>query len=498
MLRPILFAAALAVLGWAAESLANGVLIGSVNTTGGSLAPLAAPGDMDGDGVTEIVYHAHTYDEEGVRHTPFSVLSGATLEPLYDLTGSDGALTDAATIDGVGDVDGDGAADFILGGAENCAGGGEGCCVYSGATGTVLYVLELPEEGFGGKEAAGAGDVDGDGTPDFLCSDYTGGEAAAFSGATGAVIRVWNEAQLGYEWIGRSLAGVGDVDADGYADVGLMTRDEEFVCGEHACAHIIKKATLVLSGATGEVLYIDEDPYYGTPIAGLGDLDGDGHDDFFANYAAVSGRTGERLFWYNDSIAIDDATSVGDVDGDGTPDVMVGGSNSPVAEVFPSIGRVAIYSGASALRLYLMLAPTTLPWYYNPGRVEPLGDLDGDGSPEIAVERMGRFLIYSLRGPCTDFDGDGYGHGSPFIEPDPACPFLLGPDCNDLDPAISPAAEEVCDGQDNDCDGAVDEGFDLDGDGYAVCAGDCDDADPAVHAGAPEVPGNVIDDDCDG
>lgn len=48
---------------------------------------------------------------------------------------------------------------------------------------------------------------------------------------------------------------------------------------------------------------------------------------------------------------------------------------------------------------------------------------------------------------CADQDGDGYLGG-------PGCP-----DCNDSDPSINPGAEEVCDnGDDDDCDGAVDEG----------------------------------------
>ncbi len=51
--------------------------------------------------------------------------------------------------------------------------------------------------------------------------------------------------------------------------------------------------------------------------------------------------------------------------------------------------------------------------------------------------------------------------------------------------------EESCDGVDNDCDNAIDEGFDADADGYPSCeAGDrpadCDDADPHTHPGAIE------------
>ncbi len=51
---------------------------------------------------------------------------------------------------------------------------------------------------------------------------------------------------------------------------------------------------------------------------------------------------------------------------------------------------------------------------------------------------------------CVDHDGDGYGEGCD-----------IGIDCDDTNVAIHPGAQELCDGLDNDCDGATDEGFNL-------------------------------------
>ena len=72
------------------------------------------------------------------------------------------------------------------------------------------------------------------------------------------------------------------------------------------------------------------------------------------------------------------------------------------------------------------------------------------------------------------------------------------PDCNDLDAAIFPGATETCNGADDDCDSVVDEGFDVDGDGYTSCGGDCNDSDAAVNPGVAEVCFNGIDDNCNG
>ncbi|MBL8615125.1 MAG: putative metal-binding motif-containing protein [Deltaproteobacteria bacterium] len=85
----------------------------------------------------------------------------------------------------------------------------------------------------------------------------------------------------------------------------------------------------------------------------------------------------------------------------------------------------------------------------------------------------------------TDVDGDGWSAYD---------------DCDDRDPLRYPQAPEHCDGQDDDCDGQIDEGLhpdedqdgygsDLDGAcfaGWVPTTGDCDDANPAVHPGLEE------------
>ncbi|MEO1262135.1 MAG: MopE-related protein [Bacteroidota bacterium] len=107
-------------------------------------------------------------------------------------------------------------------------------------------------------------------------------------------------------------------------------------------------------------------------------------------------------------------------------------------------------------------------------------------------------------------DGDGDGYGSANDAPVTACECpadyftsadLNGNtdnDCNDSDPSINPAAAEVCDGVDNDCDGILLAGeVDGDGDGVFECNGDCDDGDATVYPGATEVCDGV-DNNCNG
>ena len=71
-------------------------------------------------------------------------------------------------------------------------------------------------------------------------------------------------------------------------------------------------------------------------------------------------------------------------------------------------------------------------------------------------------------------------------------------DCDDTNAAINPNAAEVDDGVDNNCDGAVDEGFDGDGDGFTpIGGGDCNDGNAAINPGAAEVDDGV-DNNCSG
>ncbi len=122
-----------------------------------------------------------------------------------------------------------------------------------------------------------------------------------------------------------------------------------------------------------------------------------------------------------------------------------------------------------------------------------------------------------------DDDGDCHCEGLPCLGSiEPACGALSGDDCDDADATVSPAAPELCDSVDNDCDGEVDEDdaadaatwhVDLDSDGFGdpsvshdACSApfgyvaddtDCDDSRASVNPVGTEVC-NGLDDDCDG
>ncbi len=75
------------------------------------------------------------------------------------------------------------------------------------------------------------------------------------------------------------------------------------------------------------------------------------------------------------------------------------------------------------------------------------------------VPTSGDFILLDNFDKCPDEDDDGY--------------TTCNGDCDDSDPNNYPGNIEVCDDQDNDCDGQIDEGFDQDGDGIADCSDNC-------------------------
>ncbi|WP_298438633.1 putative metal-binding motif-containing protein [Geobacter sp.] len=101
---------------------------------------------------------------------------------------------------------------------------------------------------------------------------------------------------------------------------------------------------------------------------------------------------------------------------------------------------------------------------------------------------------------CIDNDGDGYFGMSSTCS--------TGDDCNDNDATIHPGATELCDGKDNNCNGQVDEPKyqDADGDGFPIQVEgcpvpgiyDCNDNDAKTYPSAPEICGDLKDNNCNG
>ncbi len=179
---------------------------------------------------------------------------------------------------GAGDLDGDGIPDFLVGAPGTRAGKVR---AFSGADGTSLLLWEgaVPGEGFG-TAVASTGDQDGDGVREALVgipgADPGGaidaGLVRVFSGGTGALLRTFEGEQPG-EQFGSSVASAGRIDADDVEDwiAGAPTSD--------VGALLDAGRARIFSGATGGVLRVleggPEAGLFGSAVAGLPDVNGD-------------------------------------------------------------------------------------------------------------------------------------------------------------------------------------------------------------------------------
>jgi hypothetical protein len=194
--------------------------------------------------------------------------------------------------------------------------------------------------------------------------------------------------------LGFSVAGAGDVDADGHGDVivGLPDNDTN---GPSA------GAARVFSGRDGTTLHTffgdGQDDVFGQAVAAAGDIDFDGYADLLVGapeflgaggtgYVKVfSGQSGSELFTlvgavHKDMFGLRVSGGL-DVNGDGTPDVLAGGPENDTAA--DNAGMARLFSGKDGSVLYTFYGERASD-YFGSG-VALLGDLNQDGFGDFAI-----------------------------------------------------------------------------------------------------------------
>jgi hypothetical protein len=206
---------------------------------------VAGAGDVNGDGFDDIVIGMEAWDQK--INTFFSILdvgrayvyhggsTGLAASPATTIQGS-GNANFGHSVDGAGDVDGDGYGDVIVTAFYGDPNDQGSVAVFRGGSGGISPAAHwsfTTGEAYSNLGSAGhAGDVNGDGLSDVVVgavfADGNGMQdsgkvwvfAGPLTGASGTTpLRQWNGSHA-YENLGNVAAGVGDVNGDGFADVG--------------------------------------------------------------------------------------------------------------------------------------------------------------------------------------------------------------------------------------------------------------------------------------
>jgi len=304
------------------SSTINGPVLSDVDNFGRSVTNI---GDLDGDGIDDIVVGAVLDDEGGSNRGAIHIIllnsdgtPKSTVE-INDSTVNGPVLSDndyfGNSVANIGDLDGDGIDDIAVGARYDDTGGtdkGAIHIIFLNADGTPKSTIEINDNtvngpvlsdfDYFGSSVSNIGDLDGDGIDDIVVGAFLG-EADGYNrgeihiiflnsdGSPKSTVEINDSTVNGpvlsdYDYFGYSVTNIGDLDGDGIDDivVGAIYDDEGGL--NRGAIHIIllnndgtPKSTVEINASTVNGPVLSDSDYFGTSVANIGDLDGDGIDD---------------------------------------------------------------------------------------------------------------------------------------------------------------------------------------------------------------------------
>lgn len=355
--------------------------------------------------------------------TAFAQTVGGGYDQIHQWNGQVQSPIFGHCVSGGGDLNADGYDDIVV---SNQVSSGIGVTTgsvfaYSGSDGSLLYQWDsgAPEDRHGHSVAI-AGDVNGDGFDDIIigapgdsnATHWAFGSAFVYSGKDGSNLYHWEGSAAG-DNLGWSVAGAGDVNADGFDDV-IVSAPFAGLPGGLTSAGLV----YVYSGNDGSLLHLfegeDANHLLGLSASGAGDVNNDGFGDVIigtrvpspggipsAGSAYVySGSNGNLLYQWNGTMKDEQlgvaVSGAGDLNADDFDDLIVGtGIRANVAYA---------YSGKDGSLMFQWDGENTLDSFGT--KVSEAGDFNGDGYSDVIIGAYSSDFVHNQSGAAYIYSGN--------------------------------------------------------------------------------------------
>jgi len=369
---------------WTAESNQTGAEFGT---------SVASAGDVNGDGFSDVIVGANTFDagelDEGRAFVYHGSATGLSTTANWTAESNQPNAQFGFSVASAGDVNGDGFSDVIVGVRlfDNGETDEGRAYVYHGSASglgtTANWTAESNQsDAQFGYSVASAGDVNGDGFSDVIvgAANFDNGQSDegavfAYHGSAAGLSAIPNrtvESNQDFAYFGRSVALAGDVNGDGYSDIIVGARFFDSGQTDEGAAFVYHGSVAGLSSSPNWLAVGNQaNAQFGASVASAGDVNGDGFSDVIvgaANFDNGQSDEGAAFVYHGSASGLSalpnwrdegnqananfgaSVASAGDVNGDGFSDVIVGAPTFDNGQSDEGAAFVYYGNGGSGLR----------------------------------------------------------------------------------------------------------------------------------------------------
>ncbi len=359
----------LGVLPMRVEAVDSALFSPYTATVTGSWPEAVAVGDVNGDGLADVVLTTSFYFDPARDFKLYVFLQqpdGQLAPPVLYPTNS--AYSSRAQSVQIGDVNGDGRKDIVLGNTSNIE------VFLQGTDGTLapsmVYATSM-------ASIIRIGDVNNDGRADVVGLDWSSNNVAVFlqtAGGTLAPAVMYNAPHGGYNDLD-----LGDVNGDGLTDIVVMS-------GQSFLPNVVVLTQAATGGFNAPVSYSVASGVLTQGVA-VGDVNGDGRNDIVVTYGGNKPYSKIGVFYQNgagsldpvvsfDSLDVPESVEIADVNRDGRADIIVLHGGWVNAGVY-------LQNADGSLQAEELYPIPYASHYQRQGLA--IGDFNGDRLPDIAI-----------------------------------------------------------------------------------------------------------------